>query len=203
MPAATTILSPSHGDTSCTLREADRRSNTDSFLKLAIASDRLRDLLVVACTGDRSRFYKSRTRRNRLFVTPFNEAKVLLAARGLQDTRLFQPAASLPLFGAKIFEFIDRRNAIVHDVATRMAKMMRDSVSRLQERFDREQLSGFAIGPGAEDTAAWASAQQARNRELRAEIDDSLQEIVACYELLIRTSNAVFEIEYWSRKLAP
>jgi hypothetical protein len=177
--------------------------HTDSFLKLAIASDRLRDLLLLACTGNSPRFYRSQARRNRLFVTPFNEAKALLAAHGLQDTRLDAPVASLPLFGAKIFEFIHRRNTIVHDVATRMAKLIRDSVSKLQERFDREQVDGFASSPGLDDTAAPASAQEARNLELRAEINDSLQEIVAWYQLLIRASNAVFEVEYWSRKLAP
>lgn len=135
---------------------------TDSFLKLAIASDRLRDLLVVACTGNLPLFYKSQAKRNRRFVTPFNEAKALLAARGLQDTRLTEPVASLPLFGAKFFEFIDRRNTIVHDIATRMAKLMRDSMSKIQERFDREQVNGFATSPSPGDTAARASAQEAK-----------------------------------------
>jgi hypothetical protein len=177
--------------------------HTDSFLKLAIASDRLRDLLVVACTGNSLRFYKSQARRNRLFVTPFNEAKGLLAARGLLDARLAEPVASLPLFGAKIFEFIDRRNTIVHDVATRMAKLMRDTVSKLQERFNREQVNGFPTSPLPEDPAALAAVQEARDRELRAETDGSLQEVVAWYQLLIQAGNAVFEIEHWSRKLPP
>jgi hypothetical protein len=177
--------------------------HTDSFLKLAIASDRLRDLLVMACTGNSSRFYKSQARRNRLFVTPFKEAKGLLEARGLQDSRLAEPVASLPMFGAKIFEFIDRRNTIVHDVATRMAKLMQDTVSKLQERFDREQVNGFPTNPPPEDPAALAAVQEARDRELRAETDGSLQEIMAWYQLLIQAGNAVFEIEHWTRKLPP
>lgn len=177
--------------------------HTDSFLKLAIASDRLRDLLIVACTGNLPGFYRSQARQNRLFVTPFNEAKALLAAHGLQDSRLAKPIASLPAFAAKIFDFIDRRNKIVHDVATRIAKLMRDSLSELQERFDHERVHGFAPNPRIEDAAASAAAQEARDRELRAEIDGSLQEIVAWYQLLIRASNAVFEAEYWSRRLAP
>ncbi len=90
----------------------------------------------------------------------------------------------------------------MHDIATRLAKLMRDSVSELQERFDREQVSGFAPSPRIEDAATLA-AQEARDRELRAEIDGSPQEIVAWYQLLIRASNAVFEVEYWSRRLAP
>ena len=174
---------------------------TDSFLKLAIASDRLRDLLVVACTGTLPVCYKSQAKRNRRFVTPFNEAKGLLATRGLQDTRLTEPVASLPLFGAKIFEFIDRRNTIVHEIATRMAKLMRDSMSKLQERFDREQVKGFAASPSPGDTAAWASAQEACDRELRAEVEGSLQEIVTWYQLLIRAGSSVFELEHWSRNL--
>jgi hypothetical protein len=177
--------------------------HTDSFLKLAIASDRLRDLLVMACTGNSCRFYKSQARRNRLFVTSFNEAKGLLAAHGLQDSRLADPVASLPLFGAKIFEFINRRNTIVHDVATRMAKLMQDTVSKLQERFDREQVNGLPTSPLPEDPAALAAVQNTRDCEIRAETDGSLKEIVAWYQLLIQAGNAVFEIEHWSRKLPP
>ena len=115
--------------------------HTDSCLKLAIASDRLRDLLVVACTGNLPASYRKVTRQNRLFVTPFKEAEALLSARGIKDGRLAEPLTLLPVFGGKIFEFIDRRNAIVHEVATRMAKLIRDSVSQLQTRFDREQAS--------------------------------------------------------------
>jgi hypothetical protein len=177
--------------------------HTDSFLKLAIASDRLRDLLVVACTGSSPHSYRRQGRRNRLFITPFTEAKELLGARGLHDTRFAEPVASLPLFGAKIFEFIDRRNTIVHDVATRMAKLIQSTVSGLQERFDREQLNGFPTSPLPKDPAALAVVQKARDRELRSEIEGSLQEIVAWYQLLIQAGNAVFQIEHFSRNLSP
>jgi len=40
--------------------------HTDAFLKLAIASDRLRDLLIVACTGTSAKSYKAKYKRNRL-----------------------------------------------------------------------------------------------------------------------------------------
>jgi hypothetical protein len=176
--------------------------HTDALLKLAIASDRLRDLLIVACTGASPSSYKGANQRNRRFATPFKEGKALLEARGLPDGRLIEAALLLPPFGEQLFSYIDRRNRIVHEVATRMAKLMRESVSELRERFDRERLHGFTPGPMPEDEAAWSAAEETRTQELHSEIDDSLQEVVDWYRLLVHASNAVFQVEYWSRTLA-
>jgi hypothetical protein len=84
-----------------------------------------------------------------------------------------------------------------------MAKLMQDTVSKLQERFDREQVNGLPTSPLPEDPAALAAVQNTRDCEIRAETDGSLKEIVAWYQLLIQAGNAVFEIEHWSRKLPP
>jgi len=125
-----------------------------------------------------------------------------LETRGVQDARLIEPTSSLRLFGAQIFSDIDRRNGIVHDVATRMAKMKRESVSELQERFDREQLHGFTPSPMPEDEPSWIAAHETRTNQLRSDLDGSVQEIIDWYRLLINASNAVFQVEYWSRALA-
>ena len=82
-----------------------------------------------------------------------------------------------------------------------MAKLMRDTASKLQERFDCEQ-AGFPASPLPENPAALAAVQKARDGEIRAETDGSLEEIAAWYQLLIQAGNAVFEIEHWSRKLS-
>lgn len=173
--------------------------HTDAFLKLAIASDRLRDLLIVACTGTSANSYKGKAKRNRLYITPYEGASTLLAARGLDDQHLVEPLAALPGLAKQLFTYIDRRNEIVHEVATRMAKLVRESLSELQKRYDREQKHGFS--PRSRDPAGWAPAADARLEELRGEINLATQEIQEWCTLLVRTSNCVFQVDYWSRVL--
>jgi hypothetical protein len=176
--------------------------HTDAFLKLAIASDRLRDLLTIACSGLAPKVYKDLSARNRKFVTPFKNAHHLLAARGLEDKRLREPLAVLPGLASELLMYIRRRNTIVHEVATRMARSMRDSVSELQRRYDDEQKNGFS----ARSSMEWffnVNAADASEDELRAEIDRAANELRDWYTLLIRTSNCVFQVEYWSRVLGP
>lgn len=173
--------------------------HTDAYLKLAIASDRLRDLLIVACTGSSAKPYKDKAKRNRLYVTPYEDAGTLLAARGLDDQRLVESLTALPVLAKQLFTYIDRRNEIVHEVATRMAKRVHESLSELQERYDHEQEHGFS--PPSHDPAEWAPVIRARHEELRSEIDRATLELQEWYMLLVRASNSVFEVEYWSRVL--
>lgn len=173
--------------------------HTDAFLKLAIASDRLRDLLVVACTGDAPEVYKNANKRNRLYVTPFSDVESLLSARGLTDERLSNAFVHLAQEAEAIFVNIDRRNSIVHDVATRMARYVQNSVTALQDRFDDECTNGFK--PKSTNLDDWLPRSRARAVELEEEIDLAAAELIDWYLLLIRTSNNVFQVEYWSRTL--
>ncbi|MBA2409503.1 MAG: hypothetical protein H0W34_03390 [Pyrinomonadaceae bacterium] len=172
--------------------------HTDAFLKLAIASDRLRDFLIVASTGIFPKSYKN-VSKNRLYIAPFNDARELLEERGLSDPRLSEPLASLPELATSLFAYIDRRNQIVHEVATQMARFMRASVSELQQRYDHEQQHGFS--PRLDDPANSLPAAGARLDALRRDIDRAKDELRNWYMLLIRTSNSVFQVEYWSRVL--
>ena len=106
--------------------------HTDAYLKLAIASDRLRDLLVVACTGNSLKDYEKLSKKHRFFVTPFQMAETLLADRGLQDQRLSEPLKALLEYADRIYVEIDRRAAIVHEIATRMGHSVHGSVTILQ-----------------------------------------------------------------------
>src|SRR5690349_4087382 len=58
---------------------------TDSFLKLAMASDRLRDLLIIACTGRAAKYYgkKQKGKLRPTYETPFEDAVVLISERGI------------------------------------------------------------------------------------------------------------------------
>lgn len=171
----------------------------DAFMKLAIASDRLRDLLVIACTGDMPEVFKNVRKQNKLYATAFMEAETLLTNRGLKDPRLTESLHHLSKVAHPIFANIDRRNAIVHEVATRMAKMTQDSVATLQQQYDNEQSNGFK--PKLTDPADWMPQAQEREMELGAEFDNAIAELVDWYKLLIDASNSVFQVEYWSRVL--
>jgi len=174
--------------------------HTDAFLKLSIASDRLRDLLIVACTGNTAKSYKDMGRSYRYYVKPFQDASSLLANRGLNDHHLAEPLAVLPNFADQLFTYIDRRNKIVHEVATRMAKIVGKSVSDLQERYDHEQEHGFT--PPSRDPSVWATGTDTHFKELQSKIDCSSLEITEWYRLLVQASNSIFQVEYWSRVLA-
>lgn len=175
--------------------------HTDAFIKLAIASDRLRDLLVVACTGEAPEVYKKRARKNRLFVTPFADAETLLSVRGLSDPRLLAPLTDLASHAEALFVKIDRRNSIVHKIATRMARYTQNAVASLQAKFDEQKAAGFV--PRTTGSMDWLPSAQARMEELESEIDEAVNELKDWYALLIRSSNNVFQVEYWSRTLAP
>lgn len=172
--------------------------HTDAFLKLEIASDRLRKLLIIACTGEILELYEKKRKLNRWYATPYQDAGSLLASRGLRDDRLSRPLAALPALGQELWLFIQRRNEIVHGIATRWAKSVREIVSELQERYDQEQKSGFT----PRDQMSWFPMPNNNvEKELVHNLDNAAQELKDWYSLLIRTSNSVFEIEYWSRVL--
>jgi hypothetical protein len=173
--------------------------HTDAFLKLAIASDRIRDLLIVACTGTEPKIYKKKDPRNRLYVTPYKDARKLLADRGLEDQRLLEPLESLPRQAEEVYTYIDRRNKIVHEIATRVGISTRDSVLELQHRHDEEQTHGFS--PRSYEQWFSTGADRARDDEHHRKIDRAINELREWYALLIQTSNCVFQVEYWSRVL--
>jgi hypothetical protein len=171
----------------------------NAFLNLAIASDRLRDLLIVACAGDAPKVFKKKCKQNHWYVTPFKNAGQLLLSRGFSDQRLEQPLADLPQEAKDIYQKIKRRNSIVHELATRIAKQVNKSIADIQRRYDDEQKKGFQ--PIAANLPAWASQETVRMSDLRSEIDSAVTELRDWYSLLIKASNNVFQVEYWSRRL--
>jgi hypothetical protein len=166
--------------------------HTDSFLKLAIASDRLRDLLVIACTGSPPKRYKKG------YTTPFDHARALIAKRGIPDQHLDGPLGALPALARELAKFRVRRNAIVHDVTTRMADFVGNTVTNLQKRFDQQR----AIDPESELQSGcdWLKRGGERRAEIELEIDVATEELKEWYTLLIQTSNYVFQVEYWTRR---
>jgi hypothetical protein len=171
--------------------------HTDAFLKLAIASERLRDLLIIASTAASPKLFTPKE-KNKRYIAPFDEAPDLIALRGTEEHHLVEPLRVLPSFGRELFKYIDRRNAIVHDVATRMAKFIGESMSHLQQRFDREQENRSQSATPQKPNAL--SRAKKRRKEIELEIDRAADELCQWYTLLIQASNAVFQVEYWTRR---
>jgi hypothetical protein len=171
--------------------------HTDAFLKLAIASERLRDLLIIACTAASPKLFTPKE-KNKRYIAPFDEAPDLIAQRGIEEQRLVESFRVLPSFGKELFKYIDRRNAIVHDVATRMAKFIGESMSHLQQRFDREQENRSQSATPQKPHGL--SRAKKRRKEIEIEIDRAADELRQWYTLLIQASNAVFQVEYWTRR---
>jgi hypothetical protein len=157
---------------------------TDAFLKLAIASDRLRDLLIVACTGGPAKIYKKQKPKPK-YVHPFERADQLVTQRGIETAKLIESIRALPALSNRLYEYIEVRNEIVHEIATRMGQFVAERLSN--PRQSRKRLDGDR-----------AKSQ----REVLEEIDRGIGQLRDWYDLLITTSNHVFQVEYWTRRSA-
>lgn len=174
--------------------------HTDSFLKLAMASDRLRDLLIIACTGKAAKRYgKNQKGKPRVtYETPFENAGVLISKRGIHEQNLVEPVRKLPAVAQELAKFRIRRNAIVHDVATRMAKFIGETATVLQKRFDQEEKKPFV--PNSGNGSEWLVRSKTRRTEIELEIERASEDLKTWYTLLIEASNYVFQVEYWMRR---
>lgn len=169
---------------------------TDVYVKLAMASERLRDFLIIACTGEMPEAYESGPARTRKFVSPFNDAGQLLFDRAVETAGIIHSLQALPHLAARIFPYVSKRNAIVHDVATQLAAAVSDSVQRWQDQFDKEQRDGFV--PREFDAAVLAEALN-NDGHRRQNIEAMVKDVIDWYRLLIDASNQVFQIEHCSR----
>lgn len=179
--------------------------HTDAFLKLEIASDRLRKVLIVACTGASSKKFKNRPEaRDRKdwnwFVTPFHLAKELLNERHLTDPRFAEALDRIPALSEEVFKFIDRRNKIVHEVATRMAMSSENGLREMQQLHDKQKNSDFT--KPVYDFKEWDKLGHAREKKIQDDVKSRKDELSRWYHLLEDLGNYVFQIEYWSRVLS-
>ena len=80
--------------------------HTDAFLKLEIASDRLRKVLVIACTGSPSKRFKEKAEAHGWkdwYVTPYQHATDLLKERNLLDSRCAEALERIPALSAEVY----------------------------------------------------------------------------------------------------
>jgi hypothetical protein len=169
--------------------------HTDAILKLSVAAERLRELMIVACTRGSVKDFERPRGKSLWYVTPFEQATTLLAARGALIPQIADSLAVLPQLAGKIYEHVRQRNGIVHEIATRMAKVVREQAEALQERYDREQKSGHVhFVPMLEIP----SIQDVDNAQ-QSELDQALGAVCDWYKTLVNASNHVFQVEHWSR----
>lgn len=156
---------------------------TSATIYLSMASDRLRDFFIIAAFGHSFDAYKiERKRQGKKGRVPYTEAfQLALGQNGTQpEIDTFQKAATL---ADDVRELRDRRNEIIHELATEAAKRERSSQEELREV---DLLMDFS---SVEKAAA--AAREARQTRLTAIVC----ELTRWYELLVRLSNEIFIIE--------
>jgi len=182
---------------------------TDALLKLEIASDRIRRLLLIACTGkrfhDSLELMKQQCPPNdkcyKRYNAPFLYAPNLLGESKAMDDRLSQSLSAVPDLANDIYAFIDQRNRIVHELATRAAINTKRSAARLSKLHKKQERSGFHRRSYTFDPDEWTRVIADAEARLRSELDGARDSMTRWYKLLINASNHVFQIEYWSRSL--
>lgn len=112
----------------------------DAFMKLAIASDRLRDLLVITCAGEMPDVFKKANRQNNFYATAFLEAETLLFNRGLKDVveiysicRRFS-VITRPTLTTSPGESIMKSEEIANDVEQRRIELRKNNARRAKRQ---------------------------------------------------------------------
>ena len=177
----------------------------DASLKLEIASDRIRKVLICAATGESWSKYKNRQpkRRHRLYATPFEDASEWLKERNINDHRLLEPLEKLSQAGTTIFRYIEQRNEIVHDVATQWAAHQRALLQQLQGQYDDEQRHGYS--PPTWNDQSWeelSSLCSVETADSRQKIQNAIYMMKSWYFKLTQASNEIFKTEYLVRMLS-
>ena len=176
--------------------------HTDAYVKLAMASERLRDLLIIACTGGTVEKFEAapKATRNRWYATPFEQAEALLVGRRMLDVRVLGPSRLLPPVGPKIYAYIERRNKIVHEIATQLARLSMFAVAEVRRR--REAETSVSSAHEVEGKSGFQLPTTGEVSASRSEVESAVAELKDWYALLIGASNIVFQVEHWIRVLA-
>ncbi len=167
-----------------------------ALMTLGAASDRLRDLLVAAVFRQTLKEYqrsKSPSAHDRRrFDTPFREAREL----GLSLPKFEDALPKLEQLASDNLPFRDRRNKLVHELATELGRQRQTAIHNLS-------------GPRA-DLSQWErlTDDDFRAMKAQAEADDArriaeaLEPPMQWYRLLVETANEVFIVENALRNIS-
>ena len=117
-----------------------------TVLLLNMASDRVREYFIAAIFSESADAYKRKGNRNNWFVTPFIEARdAPKNSRTIPSlTALLE---KLPKMAGKIYEWREQRNAMTHEISTRLARRQKEVIDRQQQAFDEETEHGKNLPP--------------------------------------------------------
>jgi hypothetical protein len=175
----------------------------DTVLKLNVASDRLRTVWMLAITRGETAVGASVSGRNPLwFTTPFLDADPLVRTqRDLPNEALNKVLPVLPAMGPlseAIYKHRDRRNGLVHRIATRAAGLSGRMVRLQRELYDRRNAGTLVINElGVLLDGFPSDTHEVLGDDVAPQ--DAIAEMKSWYRELIQLSNLVFEAEHYLR----
>jgi hypothetical protein len=156
-----------------------------AVIYLATASERIREFFIAAAFHSNQNQYLARgkifnSEKRTLYVTPFMEAIASFSSRELLDT-----LTKFPPLASSIQTLRDKRNELIHELATTMGRNERKRLSEKRERghaprFDFEELQALI-----------ATEREARARKMA----EPVKELADWYHLLLQISNQAFVFE--------
>jgi hypothetical protein len=161
---------------------------------LNIASDRVRDYLIMARFGVHAKQYNKQKPANihAAFAHPFQNAAPDEGPRVVEVTNALAPLA------VELGELRDIRNGIVHEVASRVGANAMSLFMDQSERANRPAAERQVFTPSvAAETDQ--NPMQTIVESFELEICEALSELKKWYLLLVRSGSLTFEFEYWKR----
>jgi hypothetical protein len=169
----------------------------NTSLWLNIASDRIRDFLVMARFGVPFETYKGQDRNNREYSQPFSDHPESGKAVESASKQLLVPAQCVQKFRKK-------RNGIVHKIASRRAsnamKMLQYQKDAASSKRASSVVHSSALSVPASGGEKWVAAFDGMVEEKWKEMESELNELKDWYLQLVTLASVVFEYEYWKRR---
>jgi hypothetical protein len=163
-----------------------------ALIYLATASERLREFLVAASFRQtqaeyltRGKVYRNKKRTR--YATPFAEA-----LGSFSSPKLASALDPLHAMALEIQSLRNKRNELIHEIATSMGHRERQRLSERQRPIDPADVSYSEL----------QSAIKALRRERADRMAETTKELVEWYTLLLRASNEAFVFEHHRRRQA-
>jgi hypothetical protein len=168
----------------------------NGMMLLSAASERLRAFFIMAFFKKTAQKYEKRGPEFRQYCSPFDDADPTRYENTTEATVGLRPLAY------EISRRRKERNEIVHKVATRLARSQLDILRHQRREFDERHSSRYESPPMASFEEIQASSLLLKTHA-KQEYRTAAENVAGWYEVLVRASNFVFEIEYLIRQSLP
>jgi len=171
--------------------------NADAIFHLNMASDRAREYFVLSFFNESVKVFNNRGGKHSWYVYPFTKLVGYYESMPVGDL-VKSAIAPLPNIANRIFKYRERRNFIVHDIATKLGETNNNFIRKQQQAYDTAESPKTQILPTFEEVKRLRHEVECNHRE---ELDKASTLIKDWYVLLVMLSNKIFEAEYWLRKI--